>query len=82
MKVLRVSVRDVIPLRAQMLRPGKPLAESHFQGDTDEQTFHLGAFVDNKLVSVASFYFDRWAFCFWLCKAGPDKLLEFKKPET
>lgn len=30
-----------------------------FQGDTDELTFHLGAFVDKKLVSVASFYFER-----------------------
>ncbi len=59
MKVLRTSVRDVIPLRAQMLRPGKPLLASHFQGDSDEQSFHLGAFVENKLVSVASFYFDK-----------------------
>ena len=30
-----------------------------FQGDSDELTFHLGAFVDKKLVSVASFYFEK-----------------------
>lgn len=30
-----------------------------FQGDNDELTFHLGAFVDKKLVSIASFYFER-----------------------
>lgn len=30
-----------------------------FKGDTDELTFHLGAFVDHKLVSIASFYFER-----------------------
>lgn len=59
MKVLRISVRDAVPLRAQMLRPGRPLSESHFQGDGDEQSFHLGAFIDNKLVSVASFFFDK-----------------------
>lgn len=29
-----------------------------FKGDDDELTFHLGAFVDGKLVSVASFYFE------------------------
>jgi len=42
-----------------MLRPGRPLAECIFEGDDDDQTFHLGAFIENKLVSVASFYFDR-----------------------
>jgi len=30
-----------------------------FQGDDDELTFHLGAFVDKKLVSIASFYFEK-----------------------
>jgi GNAT superfamily N-acetyltransferase len=30
-----------------------------FKGDQDELTFHLGAFVERKLVSVASFYFER-----------------------
>lgn len=30
-----------------------------FPGDEDEQTFHLGAFMDGMLVSVASFYFER-----------------------
>ena len=30
-----------------------------FQGDGDELTFHLGAFVEKKLVSVASFYFEK-----------------------
>ncbi len=29
-----------------------------YPGDQDELTFHLGAFVDKKLVSVASFYFE------------------------
>ncbi len=59
MKVLRISARDTYPIRQQMLRPGRPLSECAFQGDDEDQTFHLGAFVENKLVSVASFYFDR-----------------------
>ncbi len=41
-----------------MLRPHGTLADCVFQGDDDELTFHLGAFVDNKLASVASFYFE------------------------
>jgi GNAT superfamily N-acetyltransferase len=42
-----------------MLRPNASLEECVFNGDYDELTFHLGAFVDSKLVSVASFYFER-----------------------
>lgn len=42
-----------------MLRPNGTLEDCVFQGDTDELTFHLGAFVDKRLVSVASFYFER-----------------------
>jgi GNAT superfamily N-acetyltransferase len=41
-----------------MLRPHGTLADCEFRGDDDELTFHLGAFVDNKLASVASFYFE------------------------
>lgn len=41
-----------------MLRPHGTLADCVFKGDDDELTFHLGAFVDGKLVSVASFYFE------------------------
>lgn len=42
-----------------MLRPSGTLEDCMFESDQDEQTFHLGAFVDKKLVSVASFYFER-----------------------
>jgi GNAT superfamily N-acetyltransferase len=42
-----------------MLRPNGTLEDCLFQGDNDELTFHLGAFVEKKLVSVASFYFER-----------------------
>ena len=42
-----------------MLRPNGTLEDCVFQGDNDELTFHLGAFVDKKLVSVASFYFEK-----------------------
>ncbi len=42
-----------------MLRPNGTIEDCIFQGDGDELTFHLGAFVDKKLVSVASFYFEK-----------------------
>jgi GNAT superfamily N-acetyltransferase len=42
-----------------MLRPNGTVDDCIFQGDNDELTFHLGAFVEKKLVSVASFYFEK-----------------------
>ena len=57
MKVLRVQTSDTYPIRSQILRQGRPIEDCVFEGDEEEQTFHLGAFVDGKLVSVASFYF-------------------------
>ncbi|MFP5458963.1 MAG: GNAT family N-acetyltransferase [Bacteriovoracia bacterium] len=58
MKVLRVSARDTYQLRHKMLRPHGTLADCVFKNDDDDLTFHLGAFIDGKLVSVASFYFE------------------------
>ena len=57
MQVKRVSTRDTYQLRNKVLRPGRPVETCHFEGDSEDQTFHLGAFIENKLVSIASFYF-------------------------
>jgi GNAT superfamily N-acetyltransferase len=59
MEVLRIKPSDTHSIRHKMLRPNGTLEDCIFQGDNDELTFHLGAFVDKKLVSVASFYFER-----------------------
>jgi predicted GNAT family N-acyltransferase len=59
LRVLRISASDTYPIRHQILRPGRPIESCHFQGDEDDQTFHLGAFVESKLVSVASFFFEK-----------------------
>jgi GNAT superfamily N-acetyltransferase len=59
MEVLRIKANDTYAIRHKMLRPSGTLEDCMFQGDHDELTFHLGAFVDKKLVSVASFYFEK-----------------------
>lgn len=56
--ILRINPSDTYEIRNLMLRPGAPVSECMFAGDDDDQTFHLGAFIDSKLVSVASFYFE------------------------
>ena len=58
MKVRQISARDTYTIRQKMLRPGRDLNECIFTDDEDIQTIHLGAFIDGKLVSVASFYFN------------------------
>jgi len=58
-EVLRIKTVDTYPIRHKMLRPSGTLEDCIFPGDSDEMTFHLGAFVGKKLVSVASFYFEK-----------------------
>ncbi|MBP9680473.1 MAG: GNAT family N-acetyltransferase [Bacteriovorax sp.] len=60
MKVLRISAQDTYPIRQQVLVPSHELKKAKFENDDDEDvSFHLGAFKDTKLVSVASFFYER-----------------------
>lgn len=59
MDVRQIDSKDTLQLRSQILREGRPLDQCQFEGDNEDQTFHLGAFIDEKLVSVASFYLDK-----------------------
>ena len=60
MKVLRLSAQDTYPIRQQVLIPDHDIKKAKFENDDDEDiSFHLGAFKDSKLVSVASFYYER-----------------------
>ncbi len=43
-------------LRAALLRPGKPIAESHYPADHAPGTMHLGAFQQGRCVGIASLY--------------------------
>ena len=57
MEVKQIDPKDTYPVRHAVLRQGLPIETCAFEGDSDELTFHLGAFVNDKLASVASFYF-------------------------
>ena len=58
MNVRQIDSKDTHQIRNLVLRPGLPVETCYFDGDDDEMTFHLGAFIDDKLASVASFYFN------------------------
>jgi GNAT superfamily N-acetyltransferase len=60
MKVLRITAQDTYQIRQRVLVPDHDLQKAKFKNDDDEDiSFHLGAFVDGKLVSVASFFYER-----------------------
>lgn len=59
MEVRRISHKDTYKIRQLILRPNGTEKDCHFEGDNEDQTFHLGAFVDSQLVSIASFFFER-----------------------
>ena len=60
MKVLRLNASDTYPIRQQVLIPDHDIKKVKFENDDDDDiSFHLGAFEDSKLVSVASFFYER-----------------------
>lgn len=59
LQVARIEANDTHTIRHKMLRQDFTREECIFPGDEDEQSFHLGGFIEGKLVSVASFYFEK-----------------------
>lgn len=53
-----ITAEQTLPIRQSVLRPGRPVNECNFDGDNAPQTFHLGAFIEEKLVGLASFVVD------------------------
>jgi predicted GNAT family N-acyltransferase len=51
-----ISPAEVLPLRSQILRPGRPIEECIWPGDDWPDSIHLGALVEGQLAGIASFY--------------------------
>lgn len=49
------AATEIIPLRGAILRPGRPLADSHYTGDYAPDTLHGGAFLDNSCIGAGTF---------------------------
>ncbi|MDD3721850.1 MAG: GNAT family N-acetyltransferase [Lutibacter sp.] len=52
--IKEISTQETFPIRLEVLRKNIPLPYE-FNGDFDENTFHLGAFEDDNLIAVSSF---------------------------
>lgn len=51
-----VSAAEVLPLRQEVLRSGRPIESCTFENDNLESTQHLGAFFKDKLVGILSVF--------------------------
>ena len=54
MEVKMIGAQDTYQIRKQVLRKNIPLSHE-FNGDLDENTFHIGAYYKGILIGVASF---------------------------
>lgn len=54
--VKRISQQDTFALRSAVLRNNKPLAECVLPTDGATGIYHLGYFVDDRLISIGTFF--------------------------
>lgn len=54
-EIKEIQAEDTFPLRKRVLWPERSLDEVQYDTDFLEGSFHLGAFFDQQLISVASF---------------------------
>jgi ribosomal protein S18 acetylase RimI-like enzyme len=53
--IKQISAEETYPVRQPVLREGRPFEDCVFDGDTDEETFHLGLYFNSELIGVATF---------------------------
>jgi GNAT superfamily N-acetyltransferase len=51
-----ISANTTRPLRHSILRPNQTLADCIYPGDDDKLSFHVGAYMYDQLICVASFF--------------------------
>jgi len=54
-----ISGLETYPVRHPVLRIGRPIEDCYFNGDELRDTIHLGAYLDNNLIAVATFLLNR-----------------------
>ncbi|RZK48309.1 MAG: GNAT family N-acetyltransferase [Pedobacter sp.] len=51
-----ISAEKTLPLRSEVLREGRPLSACVFPQDIEKGGFHLGYFIEEELIGIASFF--------------------------
>lgn len=55
LEIRNISGEATYPVRHPVLRAGRPIEDCCFKGDELSTTFHVGAFINDKIVAVATF---------------------------
>lgn len=55
-QVKPINPEDTYPIRHKILRPNQLIEACQYDTDHKKDSFHLGAFLNGKLISIASFY--------------------------
>ena len=55
-EIKQIKPEETYEIRHKVLRPNESIEESKYEEDLFRTTFHLGAYLDEELISVASFY--------------------------
>ena len=50
-----IEAEEAYNLRHEILRPHQSLEDCKYDTDNKDESFHIGAFIDDKLISIASF---------------------------
>ena len=50
--IKRISPEETYLLRREILRKNLPQESHEFSGDFDDQTFHLGYFMEDRIVGI------------------------------
>lgn len=59
MVIKSIESSQTTSIRHQILRAGQPIETCFYPTDNAKETFHLGVFVDDNLVSIGSFYIEK-----------------------
>lgn len=55
-EIKKVVAKEVRPLRHSELRKGQDFSTTSYDRDNEKNTFHLGVFLENNIVSCSTFY--------------------------
>lgn len=57
--IKKITAEETIPIRHRILRKGMPVSSCYFEGDNLPETFHLGLFLEDKLIGIATYLENR-----------------------
>ncbi|MBD1380307.1 GNAT family N-acetyltransferase [Metabacillus arenae] len=55
-EIKKIKAKDTYPLRMKVLSSNSTLEDCQYKGDLEESSLHVGAFAEDRVIGVASFF--------------------------